>query len=112
MSASLQRLASLGVSILFALWSAISAQGYAFNEVVPDPRQPAGFSGSSACPIPSHQVFGAAIAFRAAFFRPGQTSVANIVQQGALDGSAVKGSWPPIQKEFRHVERWKSLIPV
>jgi hypothetical protein len=32
------------------------ATGYAFNEIVPDVRQPASISGGSACPVPSHDV--------------------------------------------------------
>ncbi len=49
----------------FTLWSAIAAHGYAFNEIVPDIRQPASISGGSACPVPSHQLTSAAaIAFR------------------------------------------------
>jgi hypothetical protein len=35
--------------------SARTAAGYAFNEIVPDVRLPAQFSGGSACPIPSRQ---------------------------------------------------------
>jgi matrixin len=34
------------------------AAGYAFNEIVPDVRQPSSISGGSACPVPSHDVTG------------------------------------------------------
>lgn len=34
------------------------ASGYAFNEIVPDVRQPASVSGGSACPVASHQLTG------------------------------------------------------
>lgn len=34
------------------------ANGYAFNEIVPDVRQPSSLSGGSACPVPSHDVTG------------------------------------------------------
>lgn len=34
------------------------ANGYAFNEIVPDVRQPSSVSGGSACPVPSHDVTG------------------------------------------------------
>jgi hypothetical protein len=34
------------------------ASGYAFNELVPDVRQPSSVSGGSACPVPSHDVTG------------------------------------------------------
>jgi hypothetical protein len=65
MRKSLQQFARIIMAFLFALWSANSACGYSFNEIVPDVRQPAGVSGGSACPIPSHQLSSAAaIAFR------------------------------------------------
>jgi hypothetical protein len=32
------------------------ADRYAFNEIVPDVRQPASVSGGSACPVPSHDL--------------------------------------------------------
>jgi hypothetical protein len=32
------------------------ASGYAFDQIVPDVRQPAGVSGGSACPVPSHHL--------------------------------------------------------
>ena len=32
------------------------ARGFAFNEIVPDVRQPASISGGSACPVPSHHL--------------------------------------------------------
>lgn len=32
------------------------ANGYAFNEIVPDVRQPASVSGGSACPVASHEL--------------------------------------------------------
>lgn len=52
-------------TILYGMWSAAAAQGYAFNEIVPDVRQPAGVSGGSACPVRSHQLAGvASIAIR------------------------------------------------
>jgi len=60
-----QQIRSLCVTFFFTLWSASSAQGYAFNVIVPDVRQPGSVSGGSACPIPSHQLTtAAAIAFR------------------------------------------------
>ena len=65
MPSSLQQIRSLCVMFFFTLWSAGPAHGYAFNEIVPDVRQPANLSGGSACPIASHQLSGsAAIAFR------------------------------------------------
>jgi matrixin len=35
------------------------AQGYAFNEIVPDVRRPVSVSGGSACPVRSHQLSSA-----------------------------------------------------
>ena len=65
MSKSLHQLARLTLTFLFTLWSASSASGYSFNEIVPDVRQPASVSGGSACPVASHQLTSAAaIAFR------------------------------------------------
>jgi hypothetical protein len=61
----LRRFASLAMTHFLVLWSVITAQGYAFNQIVPDVRQPGSISGGSACPIPSHQrTSPAAIAFR------------------------------------------------
>ncbi len=42
------------VAVFYGLWGAVSAAGYAFNEIVPDVRQPANISGGSACPVRSH----------------------------------------------------------
>jgi len=65
MQNSLRQFASTTMTLFLVLWSVITAQGYSFNEIVPDVRQPAGVSGGSACPVPSHQLTSAAaIAFR------------------------------------------------
>ncbi len=65
MRSSLRQFAAAALAGVFGLWSCISAQGYAFNEIVPDVRQPAGVSGGSACPVRSHQLTGPGdIAFR------------------------------------------------
>ncbi len=57
--------ASLATTLFLILWSVITAQGYSFNQIVPDVRQPGSVSGGSACPVPSHQLTSAAaIAFR------------------------------------------------
>jgi hypothetical protein len=65
MRKSLQQFAAVCVTLLFTLWSSTFAYGYAFNEIVPDVRQPANVSGGSACPVASHQLTSpAAIAFR------------------------------------------------
>jgi Matrixin len=52
----LRKLFSLPVAALCCIWSATSASGYSFNEIVPDVRQPASVSGGSACPVRSHQL--------------------------------------------------------
>ena len=43
-------------ALFYALWAAPFAAAYAFNEIVPDVRQPASVSGGSACPVPSRQL--------------------------------------------------------
>jgi hypothetical protein len=46
-------------AVFYGFCSAPAAQGYAFNEIVPDVRQPAAISGGSACPVRSHRVTSA-----------------------------------------------------
>jgi hypothetical protein len=43
---------------LYGICGIPGALGYAFNEIVPDVRQPASVSGGSACPVPSHDLIG------------------------------------------------------
>jgi len=65
MQTSLRQFTSIAMTLFLILWSVITAQGYAFNEIVPDVRQPGSVSGGSACPLPAHQLTSAAaIAFR------------------------------------------------
>jgi matrixin len=65
MQIPLRQFASITMTLFLILWSVITAQGYSFNEIVPDVREPAGVSGGSACPVPSRQLTSAAaIAFR------------------------------------------------
>ena len=60
-----RRLAALFFGIFFGTCGAPFAAGYAFNQIVPDVRQPISISGGSACPVASHQaIAGAAIALR------------------------------------------------
>jgi hypothetical protein len=54
-----KRIRAIGITFFYALWSSAAAQGYSFNEIVPDVRQPASVSGGSACPIPSRQLIAA-----------------------------------------------------
>jgi len=65
MQTTLRQFASIAMTLFLTLWSVITAQGYSFNQIVPDVRQPGGVSGGSACPVPSHHLTSAAaIAFR------------------------------------------------
>ena len=50
------KLGAVATAALYGLWSVVAAHGYAFNEIVPDVRQPAGVSGGSACPVHAHQL--------------------------------------------------------
>jgi hypothetical protein len=43
-----------GLAIIFVAFTVAPANGYTFNEIVPDVRQPALVSGGSACPVHSH----------------------------------------------------------
>lgn len=56
MRRTLRRHVAAALAIFYAGWAAPSASGYAFNEIVPDVRQPASISGGSACPVRSHIV--------------------------------------------------------
>jgi matrixin len=61
----LRKLGASAVALLYGLWSVVAAHGYAFNEVVPDVRQPSDISGGSACPVRAHQLTSpGSIAFR------------------------------------------------
>lgn len=46
------------LAMLYGAWVP-SSSGYAFNEIVPDVRQPTAISGGSACPVASHMRTGA-----------------------------------------------------
>jgi Matrixin len=43
-------------SVFFAVWGAPTTQGYTFNQIVPDVRQPVNLSGGSACPVRAHDL--------------------------------------------------------
>src|SRR6267378_4332263 len=53
------KISSTLVSALYLAATAQCAAGYAFNQIVPDVRQPVGMSGGSACPVRAHQRSGA-----------------------------------------------------
>jgi hypothetical protein len=50
------RCISLFFAVFFGAGGIPGASGYAFNEIVPDVRQPSSVSGGSACPVASHDV--------------------------------------------------------
>jgi hypothetical protein len=47
------------IAALYLAYSAQAAAGYAFNQIVPDVRQPVNVSGGSACPVRAHQLSAA-----------------------------------------------------
>lgn len=53
---TIRRVAACGAAFFYCLWSAVAAHSYAFNQIVPDMRQPGSLTGGSACPIPAHQL--------------------------------------------------------
>jgi matrixin len=44
------------LAAIYCFWTATLARAYAFNEIVPDVRQPVAVSGGSACPVKAHQL--------------------------------------------------------
>jgi hypothetical protein len=58
---SLRKFGAFAVALFYALWAVVAAHGYAFNEIVPDVRQPVSASGGSACPVHSHQLTSAGV---------------------------------------------------
>jgi len=44
------------LSVFFGIWGAPVAQGYSFNQTVPDVRQSVNLSGGSACPVRAHNL--------------------------------------------------------
>src|SRR5260221_4244939 len=55
----IQKLSAALLSVLCLAWTARAVAGYAFNQVVPDVRQPVAVSGGSACPVRAHQLSAA-----------------------------------------------------
>ena len=51
-----QRAFAIGLTLIIFCgpWGVPVASGYAFNEIVPDVRQPVNISGGSSCPVRSH----------------------------------------------------------
>lgn len=52
----MKRALAVAMAGFFGVYSIPRAQAYAFNEIVPDVRQPAAISGGSACPVKSRQL--------------------------------------------------------
>ena len=50
---------SILLAAFYLTWTAQAAAGYAFNQIVPDVRQPVAVSGGSACPVRAHQLSAA-----------------------------------------------------
>jgi hypothetical protein len=50
------RIVSVLIAATYGVCGIPGASGYAFNQIVPDVRQPVSVSGGSACPVPSHDV--------------------------------------------------------
>jgi len=50
-----KRMVSSLLTAVYIAWTAQAAAGYAFNQVVPDVRQPVSLSGGSACPVRAHR---------------------------------------------------------
>jgi len=55
----LYKLSSALFSALYLAATAQTTAGYAFNQIVPDVRQPVAVSGGSACPVRAHQLTAA-----------------------------------------------------
>ncbi len=57
--AARKKILSVILASIYTAWTAQAAAGYAFNQLVPDVRQPIGVSGGSACPLRAHQLSAA-----------------------------------------------------
>src|SRR5713226_436051 len=57
--AARKKILSVILASIYTAWTAQAAAGYAFNQLVPDMRQPAGVSSGSACPVRAHQLSAA-----------------------------------------------------
>ncbi|HKW57969.1 MAG TPA: matrixin family metalloprotease [Candidatus Acidoferrum sp.] len=54
----LRNLVAVLMASVYGSWGIPGASGYAFNQIVPDVRQPASVSGGSACPMHAHLLTG------------------------------------------------------
>src|SRR5437879_4253665 len=81
-----RRLGLGGLALAVATFSVQQAQGYSFNQVGPDGRQPASLSGGSACPVRAHRPTGSgsvAVQWSTAF---GTNPVAILTQDQTTSG--------------------------
>jgi hypothetical protein len=58
-NATSTKILTIALAAIYVAATAQSAAGYAFNQVVPDVRQPVAMSGGSACPVRAHQLTAA-----------------------------------------------------
>src|SRR5260370_10790286 len=58
-NATSTKILSIALAAIYTVWTAQAATGYAFNQIVPDVRQPVALSGRSACPVRAHQLTAA-----------------------------------------------------
>src|SRR2546422_1564948 len=93
-----RRLGLGGLALAVATFSVQQAQGYSFNQVVPDVRQPASLSGGSACPVRAHRPTGSgsvAVQWSTAF---GTNPVAILTQDRSEErrvGKECRSRWSP-----------------
>ncbi len=89
-----RKILSAMLAIIYAAWTAQAAAGYAFNQLVPDVRQPVSLSGGSACPVRAHQLTAASsIAVR--WSTTLGTSPVSILTQDQT-ATALPASWPSL----------------
>lgn len=94
-----RRIGATGVAVLYGLWCVVPVRGYAFNEIVPDIRQPANVSGGSACPVRAHQVTGpGTISFR--WSTALSTSPVTIITQAQTSASRLNEIESVISQSF------------
>ena len=58
-STTRRKILAVTLAAMYIAATARTAAGYAFNQVVPDVRQPVALSGGSACPVRAHQLTAA-----------------------------------------------------
>ena len=59
MQGKTQKIIATVLAAIYGLWTTPLAEAYAFNEIVPDVRQPAAVPGGSSCPVKAHQLTAA-----------------------------------------------------